>query len=160
MILRSLALAAVLAFALPTFSVSHAAAPAVNNMSVQEFLAFHDDVAGKVNTRDFEALSRSERSELTAAQAEIRAALAGKQSMSDLDDAGKLVVFNAHEKVVALVNKAEDERLVCVQKKRLGSHRHTLECRTVAQIREERESARGERMRIRTCDPASGGCGS
>jgi hypothetical protein len=160
MILRSLALAALLAVALPTFADNSATAPTVNNMSVQEFLAYHDGVAKKADTREFEALSRSERDQLAAAQGEIRAALAGKASMSELDDAGKLVVFNAHEKVVALVNKAEDERLVCVQKKRLGSHRHTLECRTVAQIREEREAARGERMRVGACDPRLGSCGS
>lgn len=155
MILRHLLAALALCVALTAFAAD---APTVNNMSVQQFLAYHDDVARRATTKDFEALSRSDKEKLAAAQAEIRQSLEGKASMADLDDAAKLKVFNAHEQVTALVNKAENERMVCVQKKRLGSHRHQLECRTVAQIKEDREAARNTRMRTGTCDPSTG-CG-
>lgn len=130
----------------------------VQNMSVEQFLDWHDGVKRRAATKEFDALSRSEREQLAAAQAEIRAALEGKETMAELDDGGRLTVFNAHEKVLALVNKAENERLVCTQKKRLGSHRHQLECRTVAQIKEGREGAKRELLRTRTCDPSTG-CG-
>jgi hypothetical protein len=161
MILRHLLAALLLAATLPALADSTASkAPTVSNMSVQQFLAYHDDVARRAKTKDFEGLSRGERDQLAAAQGEIRQALAGKASMTDLDDPAKLVVFNAHEKVLALVTKAEDERLVCKQQKRIGSNRRTLECRTVAQLREERERAQDSRMRNRTCDPSLGACGA
>lgn len=156
MILRHLLAALLLCAALPTIASD---APTVNNMSVQQFLEYHDDVARRATTKDFEALSRGDKEKLANAQAEIRQALDGKASMADLDDAAKLTVFNAHEQVVALVNKAEDERMVCTQKKRLGSHRHQLECRTVAQIKADREAARNTRLRTGTCDSRYGACG-
>lgn len=156
MIFRHLLAALVLCAALPAFAGD---VPTVNNMSVQQFLDYHDDVARRATTKDFEALSRSDKEKLSAAQGEIRQALAGKASMADLDDAAKLKVFNAHEQVIALVNRAENERMVCVQKKRLGSHRHQLECRTVAQIKEDRDAARNARLRSGTCDPSLGSCG-
>lgn len=161
MILRHLLAALLLAATLPALADSTGSkAPTVSNMSVQQFLAYHDDVARRAKTKDFEALSRSEREQLAASQGEIRAALAGKATMSDLDDPARLVVFNAHEKVLALVTKAEDERMVCTQQKRIGSNRRTLECRTVAQLREDRERAQDNRMRTRTCDPSTPGCGT
>ena len=131
----------------------------VANMSVPEFLDWHEQVERRATTKAFDALSRTEREQLAAAQNEIRQVLAGKQSMAELDDAGKITVFNAHERVVALVEKAENERMICEQKKRLGSNRHQLVCRTVGQIKEGREGAQRELLRTRTCDPSRGGCG-
>jgi hypothetical protein len=156
MTLRHLLAALALCAALPALAGD---APTVNNMSVRQFLEYHDGVARRATSKDFEALSRSDREKLARAQAEIRQALDGKASMADLDDAAKIKVFNAHEQVIALVNKAENERMVCVQRKRLGSHRHQLECRTVAQIKEERDAARNSRLRTGTCDPSQGACG-
>lgn len=128
----------------------------VANMSVAEFLDWHEKVERRATTKAFDALSRTEREQLAAAQSELRGVLAGKQSMAELDDAGKIAVFNAHERVVALVEKAENERMVCEQKKRLGSHRHQLVCRTVGEIREGRQGAQRELLRTRTCDPSTG----
>lgn len=91
-----------------------------------------------------------ERDALAGAQSELRAVLEGKASMAELDDASKQAVFNAHENVVAPVNEAEDERMVCTRTKRFGSHRHQLECRTIAQQREERDRAREKRLRQAT----------
>jgi hypothetical protein len=156
--LRYLLAALLLAATLPAIA-DDAAAPTVNNMSVQEFLAWHDGVAKRATTKDFEALSRGDKEKLAGAQSQIREALAGKASMADLDEDTKVKVFNAHEQVVALVNKAEDQRLVCTQKKRIGSNRHQLECRTVAQIRADRDSARDSRLRTGTCDSRFGACG-
>lgn len=128
--------------------------PTPKNDSVESFLAFHDDVARRASTAsEFKALSRTDREQLSEAQADIRTTLAGKQSMSELDDEEKVRVFNAHETVVAVVNKAADERMVCIRKKRIGSHRHELECRTVAQRRAERESIRNASLTTGACNP-------
>lgn len=174
MILRHLLAGLVLALSVPalaqtTSDTAAAAAPAAattagpaastSQPTVAEMLAYHDGVAKRARTKDFDALSRSERDELAAAQAQIRQALEGKTSMGELDQPTLLAVSEAHTQVVALVAKADDNRLVCTMQKRVGSNRHTRECRTVAQIREDRESAQDMRMRSRTCDPSSGGCG-
>jgi hypothetical protein len=160
MILRHLFASLLFVVALPAIAAPTAApVPTPQNSSVEQFLAYHDEVARRASSREMDALSRTDRDALAAAQAEIRAMLAGKASIDELDAAGKVALFNANEKVIALVNKAEDERLVCKQTKRLGSHRHTLECRTVAQIRTDREAARDQGTRTRACDPARGSCG-
>jgi hypothetical protein len=162
MILRHLLAGLVLALSVPALaepSSDTAAAASTSQPTVAEMLAYHDGVAKRAKTKDFDALSRSERDQLAAAQTQIRQALDGKTSMSELDQPTLLAVSEAHEQVVALVTKADDNRLVCTMQKRIGSNRHTRECRTVAQIREDRESAQDMRMRSRTCDPSSGGCG-
>ncbi len=130
----------------------------VSNMSVAEFLDWHAEVARRAGTKEFEALTRDDRAALAAAQAELRGILEGRATMGELDADAKLRVFNAHEKVLALVTRAEDERLVCEQKKRLGSHRHQLVCRTVKQLRESRDNTQNELRRTRTCNPGLSPC--
>ncbi len=140
MIMR-LMFAAVLSFAaLPAL-----AATAVESMSVKQLLAYHDTVKRDSATRAYDALSRAERDQLGAALSELRAALNGKVAMSDLDQSGKAAVNSAHATVVALVAKADDGRLVCTRKKKMGTNLATRECRTVAQIREERERTQSQR---------------
>jgi hypothetical protein len=130
----------------------------VANMGVAEFLDWHADVARRARTSEFKALTKDERAELATAQTELRTILEGRATMGELEVDDKLRVFNAHEKVLALVTRAEDERLVCQQQKRLGSHRHQLVCRTAKQLREDRETTQNELRRTRTCNPEIAPC--
>lgn len=139
MIIR-LMFAVVLSFtALPAL-----AATAVENMSVKQLLAYHDSVKRDSTTRAYDALSRTDRDQLAAAQSALRAALTGKTAMSELDESGKAAVYAAHATVVALVAKADDGRLVCTRKKKMGTNLATRECRTVAQVREDRERTQSQ----------------
>jgi hypothetical protein len=159
MILRYLLATLLLALACPPAFADTASAPTADTLSAQEFLAWHDDVARRASGKDFEALSRGDKDNLRNAQALIRAALAGKASLGELDAATQASVYEAHQQVVALVNKAEDERLVCTQRKQIGSNRRIRECRTVAQIRADREAARDARLRPGVCNPGRSDCG-
>jgi hypothetical protein len=50
-------------------------------------------------------------------------------------------VFNRLEEIRALVEKAEDSRVVCEYKKKVGTHMKARVCQTVAERRREREQA-------------------
>ena len=115
--------------------------PTVADIPVTQFLAFYDEVGERAAKGDFKDLSRADREELEQAQARIRATVAGKQRMPELDEAQRLAVFNDHQRVVALLDKADESRVICEQVKRVGSHRHSVECRSVAERRRDREAA-------------------
>jgi hypothetical protein len=160
MTLRALLALLLLAIAMPaTADLRRAEELVVSNMTPTEFLAWHAEVARRANTKEFEALTKDERASLAAAQAELRGILDGRATMAELDVDAKLRVFNAHERVLALVMQAEDNRLVCKQTKRLGSHRHQLVCRTAKQLREDRDNTQNELRRARTCNPGIAPCG-
>jgi hypothetical protein len=124
-------------------------APTVSNVAVAEYLEFHDEVARRAAGGEFRELSATDRGALAEAQARIRAAVAGKANMGELSEAERLQVFNDHQRVVALVDRAEESRVVCEQVKRVGSHRHAVECRSVAEVRRARERAQIEGRAVR-----------
>jgi hypothetical protein len=126
-------------------------APVVQNMSVKEFLKFHDDVAKRLEKKEFARVSDTARDKIATAQSKIRQALSGKQNMDELSDIERVTVFNAHEVVVAEWNEAEDERLICRRQNKVGSHRPETVCKTVAEIEAERTDTRREHFRVRKC---------
>jgi len=70
-----------------------------------------------------------------------RLACVGQRRMTELSEPQRLTVFNDHQRVVALLDKAEESRVICEQVKRVGSHRHSVECRSVAERRRDRENS-------------------
>ncbi len=101
--------------------------------------------AGRGAYRDMAA---SERERLLQLQARVLGALEGRQRTTDLAAADQLAVFNDLEAISALVNKAEDERMICERTRPIGSNRPVNICKTVAERREERErtlNSRGAR---------------
>jgi hypothetical protein len=115
-------------------------APTVADIPVTQYLAFHDEIEQRSAKGDFKDLARGDRDALAAAQSRIRAVVAGKQRMGELDEAQRLAVFNDHQRIVGLLDKADESRVICEQVKRIGSHRHAVECRSVAERRRDRES--------------------
>lgn len=94
--------------------------------------------AGKGRYKDMPAATRQA---LFAEQAKVLKLLEGKKVETELTENDKMQVFNALESIEAIVNQAEDERVVCKREKATGSNRLTSVCRTVAQMREDREAA-------------------
>ena len=86
----------------------------------------------------FKSMSERQRNDLVTKSANVTNKLEGKQ-WKDLTDAEQVEVFNTLELINAAVTKAEDERLVCEQKKRPGSNMIMKSCKTVAQLRQQRE---------------------
>lgn len=100
----------------------------------------------------YENLPEAKRNELMARQDRMLTMIEGKQSADDLSEGQKLELFNTLEWIEATVNRAEDGRMVCEVRKILGSNRRERVCRTVAQIRAEREHAREQLERGGMCE--------
>ena len=87
----------------------------------------------------WDSISMEKRGELLTRQNRIFALLEGKQVIGDLNEPDQVEVANNLEWIKALANNAEDQRLVCTRDRKTGSMRTTTRCKSVAQIRQERE---------------------
>jgi hypothetical protein len=105
----------------------------------------------------YKDMPEAQRTELFAHQDTVTRLLQDVDKPSDLSENEKLAVFNALEAVEAIVNKAEDERMVCVREKPLGSNRPERVCKTVAQRREEKLKADGAVRSTVTCQDGFNG---
>lgn len=110
----------------------------------------------KAGTGIYENLSPARRSELFSKQDRMLGIIAGKRTAAELDENQLTEVFNALEWIEAAVNQTEDQRLVCERRDILGSNRKERVCRTVAQMRVEREAARERMERRGVCDTNCG----
>lgn len=106
--------------------------------------------------RDMEPATRDR---LFHVQDQVFAFLEGKSSSKELDAADQVALFNALEEVSAIVNAAEEGRMVCERVRRVGSHRYDNVCKTVAQRRLERDTARNA-LGNRDNRCLAAGCGS
>ncbi|HET9485367.1 MAG TPA: hypothetical protein VFO79_15505 [Xanthomonadales bacterium] len=159
LVLKRLLAASVLAVAL--FSTTATAdgidAPKVSNMTPKEFLAYHADVAKKLDSRSYEHVDNEQRRDVASAQAEIKSVLDGKRSMDELTDAQRIELFNAHEHVVSILNDAELDRRICKRVKKIGSNRGELVC-TTKRAMQARNADKTQFRRTRACTPGSYGC--
>jgi len=127
------------------------AAPAMGSAS-GKVLQFDDIRTQQAEIREgvtahsgrYKNLSQSTRTELLVRQAEVLALIKGKQIPDDLSQEQRTEVFNHLEWIEAAINDSQDERLICEQRKTIGSNRRQRVCRTAAQIREDHDRARQE----------------
>ena len=105
-------------------------------------------IAGKGRYKDMPARTRDE---LLAKQDGLLKMIEGKKTNSELTESQKMEAFNTLEWIEATVNNAEDERVICKSEKPTGSHRPQKVCRTVAQIRQEREASERAVYRRAVC---------
>ncbi|MET0807966.1 MAG: hypothetical protein ABWX93_04320 [Pseudoxanthomonas sp.] len=70
--------------------------------------------------------------------------LEGKSDASALNPNDRTKAINALEAISSAINNKEDERVVCERVKRTGSQQITRVCKSVAQIKFERERARND----------------
>jgi len=109
--------------------------------------------AGRGAYRDLE---NRDRDRLLQLQQRVIGALDGRASTTELAPDKQLAVFNDLEEISALVNRAEDGRMVCERSRPIGSNRPVSVCKTVAQRREERERSLEGRRRDSRCMTACG----
>jgi hypothetical protein len=138
--------------AVATAATATVATPKLQNMTAQEFLDYHASLQRDLQSRKFEHVSNRDRLAIEAAQGEIRAALAGQADMQALTPEARVAVFNAHEKVVAIMNDANLDRVTCKREHQLGSHRPRTVCFTERELRDMMERNRNERMRAGGCE--------
>jgi multidrug resistance efflux pump len=104
----------------------------------------------------YKDMSETKRLKMFEHQDRVEHLTAGISQTTELGENDQIVLFNALEAIEALVNQAENERMVCRRIKPVGSNRPTTVCRTVAQLREDREEAERNMMRRGACASTSG----
>src|SRR5690606_24124255 len=87
-------------------------------------------------------IGQSDRRDVLDRLASIGRMLEGVTSLDQLKANEKVELFNYQEEINTILTKsAEDSRLVCKRYTKTGSHRPETRCRTVAQLRVEREDS-------------------
>jgi hypothetical protein len=132
------------------------------NLDAQAILAQQQQIRAEVEKRGgrFKDMDAAKREELFARQGKVASLLADKKATTDLPEQDQIVVFNELEAIEGIVNKAEDERMVCERVKPVGSNRPKTVCMTVAERRAQREAAEKDmNTRNQAClKDASGNC--
>ncbi len=113
-----------------------------------------DAVAGKGVYGD---LSERDRRRLMAEQDKVLALLEGKERSTELSQIDQTALFNSLESISAIVNQAEDERMVCERVRPTGSNRAERVCMTVAQ---RREAARRSQQSMDAVQTRNSRCGT
>lgn len=103
----------------------------------------------------FEDMSGPERQELVERQTRLLAMIEGKSDVAELGNQDQVAAFNLLQEINATINKAEDSQVVCEYIRKVGSHRKTKECKTVAERRRERMEAERDLQRAQ-----NGFCGT
>jgi len=96
----------------------------------------------KAEARGWDAIPQSKRTELLAKQDQLFSLLAGKQTLGDLNETEQMEVADRVEWIRALADNAEEERQICRRERTTGSNRVVTVCRTVAEIKKERERSK------------------
>ena len=74
--------------------------------------------------------------------------MAGKSRLDELSEDAKVQAFNDQQEINALLTRAlTDSRMVCEREQKVGSHRRTTSCMTVAARRRARDAAQDAVMR-------------
>jgi hypothetical protein len=146
-------------FVAPSGLAASAAEKAPTATSTREqFLAFYDEVSRKVEADKIEGMTSAQRDAFREIATQIRGELAKVASIDELDPGARSSLLDSHAKVVDLLDEIEDNRLVCTRVKPVGSNMSRRECRTVAQIRAEREAAKSLMQRGGSCDRSIRNC--
>lgn len=88
----------------------------------------------------FKDLPTAKRNELIGRQDRVSKLLEGIQRTTDLGELQQIDLFNELEAIQAIVNAAEDERMICRRERPTGTNRPQTVCKTVAQRRADREA--------------------
>lgn len=139
--MRHLLLKAAVALAL---ALSVSAAGAATSQQPDQIRARQAQINAGIQAGDspYAELSAKSREELAERQARMLALLEGKRRIDELDSDAQARVGADVEWIENALTRASDERLVCERRRVLGSNRKERVCKTVAQLREEREAAR------------------
>jgi hypothetical protein len=92
----------------------------------------------------WETLSQEKRDEVLKQQDQALGMLQGKQTIGDLMPDQQVEVVNLLSAIETTATGAEDERIVCVRERKVGSNMPKRVCRTVGQMRREREATQNE----------------
>ena len=129
-------------FAMPAFASLQAADPiATDGFSAEAFSTQRDVILADLEGGEGYAEIKSvDRETVLSLLARMEAIIAAAPTVDALDDGQRVELFNAQERVNTLLTQAaDDSRMLCEQRPRMGSHRRVTNCETVAQRRARRE---------------------
>lgn len=120
------------------------------NLDAKAILAQQSQIRAEASAGSgrYKGLEPAKRDDLFVRQDRVMSLLAHKTFTTELSESEQIDLFNDLEAIEGIVNKAEDERMVCERSKPVGSNRPRTVCLTVAQRRAEREAA-GKQMEYR-----------
>lgn len=130
--------------ALAALAVS-AAAQAGNGSSkrVADIVSHQTQIRAAVKAeRDgWDNIAADKRQELLGKQDQLMQLIDGKQTLDELAPADQSTAVQTIEWIDALAAKADDERQVCTRERATGTNRPTTVCRSVGDMRRQREQA-------------------
>ena len=146
--MRTLLSAALIAASLFSFSASAEDAIEISSTPA-EIRAAQADLRKAIERKsgNYSHFTDAERKAIFAKQDELTVLVDGKNTIDELGPDGKIEVANALEAVNALVNRAEDNRLICERVKPLGSNRPQNKCMSVGERRRLRDDAQRQGLR-------------
>lgn len=98
-------------------------------------------------------ISRKDMAELAEAHGAVKQLLDGHDAPADLDNDDRIALFNAQQKITAIVGNDDKNRKICKRVVVTGSRVAAVECMTVAQ-----REARARASRSMTDDALRGFC--
>jgi len=140
--LCALAMSGVAASGPQSEMVSAAAGPALIETDAAAIVAQQNQIRNDAQSRSgrYQDLAAADRERLLRTQERVLERLAGRTKTTELPRIEQVALFNDLEEISGIVNKAEDERMICERTRPIGSNRPVSVCKTVAQRREEREN--------------------
>jgi hypothetical protein len=110
-------------------------------LDVAAFLDTQEEIAAQASGGDFGFMKPSEMRELKTAQSVLHRHLSGVSSIEELDDEAKVAVYNAQQKVNAIITQDRSEEVRCERVQRTGSRFSDTRCYTAEQLAEQRKAA-------------------
>jgi hypothetical protein len=121
-------------------------------MNIPKFLAHQEQLrADLAESPRFEHMDNESKRRIYASQEVLFTVLRDKASIGDLSDDERLQVFDAQNAIAAVLTDAEEDRPLCKNAPRLGSHMKNLDCWSKRERALQREVTQHELMRTRTC---------
>lgn len=123
------------------------------NTDAQAILSQQQEIKSEVMSKKgrYRDMGESTREQLFNHQDKVQKLLVGISQTTELGEHDRIALFNSLEAIEAIVNKAEDDRIVCERHKPSGSNRPVTVCKSVAERRADKEHAEQTLQRNQTC---------
>ena len=110
--------------------------------SIDEFLAHQDYIRAGIQDGSYGDIRAEEIELVIERQAELRAVLAGVESVDDLSEEDKIRIWNAQNAINGVLTRSLADTPICRREAVLGSHRQRTVCLTPRQSEKLREDSR------------------
>jgi len=139
-------------FALVLTSLAHANTTPVAVKDVQQYLAEQQKLRVDLDkSKRFKHVDGASKRKILAAQDVLFRMLKDKRSVDELNPDERTTVFNADSEIVAILTDAENDRPICENRPKIGSHMRQMECISKAQREKDREETQRFLLGPRNC---------